>query len=220
MRVVLTGATGMIGKGALIECLEDERITQVLSISRKPSGLSDPKLTELLHSDFGDLSAVQDQLGGYEACLYCLGISSAGFSEADYRRITYDFTVEVARALLAENPEMRMCFISGSGTDAGSRTMWARVKGEAEHALLAMPFKSAHMFRPAGIEPKKGVVSGVASYRFFYRYFGWSLSVFRLLTPNMLTDTVQLGKALIQVGLEGHPKQILEGKDINAVQVY
>lgn len=218
MRVVLFGATGMIGEGALIECLEDPGITAVLSLSRRPSGHTHDKLTELIHKDFADLSAVQAQLRGYDACLYCLGISSGGMSEADYRRITYDFTVEAGRALLAENPEMRMCFISGAGTDHTSRTMWARVKGEAEQALLAMPWKSAHMFRPAGIEPKKEVVSGVASYRFFYRYFGWSLSAFRLLAPHMLTDTVHLGQAMIQAARTGQAKQVLEGRDINAMR--
>ncbi len=217
MRVVLFGATGMIGEGALIECLEDDRVTAVLSLGRRPSGHTHAKLTELQHSDFGNLSSIQEQLSGFDACLYCLGISSSGMSEEKYRRITYDFSVEAGRALLAENPEMRLCFISGAGSDAGSRTMWARVKGEAEQAMLGMPWKSAHMFRPAMIEPKKGVVSGVRSYRIYYSYFGWTMPLFKAVAPNSITSTDRLGQAMIQVAFEGHSKSVLEGQDINGM---
>ncbi len=138
-------------------------------------------------------------------------------SEDDYRRITYDFTVAAGKALLEKNPDMRMCFISGAGTDANSRQMWARVKAEAEQALIDMPWPSAHMFRPAGILPKKGTVSGVRLYRIMYGAMGWLYPILKKVMPNQLTTTDQLGRALIEVAKHGHPKAILEGADINAV---
>ena len=216
MKVILFGATGMIGEGALIECLEDERVERVLILVRRPTGRSHPKLTEIIHKDFLDYSAVEAQLTGYDACLYCLGISAGGMSEADYRRITYDFTVAAGETLLRLNPEMRMCFISGDGTDVNARAMWARVKGEAEQFLLGQPWKAVHMFRPAAIQPLKGVVSGVRSYRIMYATLGWAFPLFRALAPNKVTTSVILGRALIRVALEGHGKSILDGADINA----
>lgn len=217
MNVILFGATGMIGEGALIECLEDPGVARVLAIVRRPTRhAGHPKLTELIHSDYADYAAVQEQLAGYDACLFCLGISSAGMSEADYRRITYDFAVAAGQALLAANPDLVMCFISGAGTDASSSTMWARVKGETEDALLAMPFSRAHMFRPGGIEPLKGVRSGVASYQFFYDWFGWAMPLLHKVAPNSMTTSVRLGQALIRVARDGGPK-VLEGGDINRI---
>ena len=216
MRVILFGATGMIGSGALIECLEDPGVEAVLAIVRRPTGRSHDKLTELIHSDFADYSGVEDELRDYDACLFCLGISAAGMSEADYRRITYDYSVAAGEVLSRLNPAMRLCFISGAGTNMSSRQMWARVKGEAEAAMLGLPWRSAHMFRPGGIAPKKGVVSGVRSYRIFYALFGWALPLIQRVAPNAITDTVKLGRALIRVGREGHPKSYLETPDINA----
>lgn len=217
MKVILFGATGMIGAGALIESLEDETVTEVLAVGRRPTGREHPKLRELVHDDFLDWSAVEPQLAGYDACLFCLGISSGGMSEAKYRRITYDISVATAEALLRQNPDMRLCFISGAGTDPSSSTMWARVKGEAEQAMLALPWRSAHMFRPAVIMPRKGVRSGVTSYRVMYALLGWTYPFFRVLTPNMVTTTVLLGRALLRVAREGHDGAILEGAAINAL---
>jgi uncharacterized protein YbjT (DUF2867 family) len=217
MKVILFGATGMIGAGALIECLEDDGVEQVLAIVRRPTGRSHPKLVELIHKDFLDYSAVEDRLAGYDACLYCLGISSAGMSEADYRRITYGFTVAAAEVLLRKNPELRICFISGAGTDINSRQMWARVKAEAEQHLLGLPWRSAHMFRPAIILPKKGVVSGVGLYRVFYSALGWAYPLAKRMAPDSLCTSVELGRALVAVARDGHPEPILEGADINAV---
>ncbi|MCB9764984.1 MAG: epimerase [Alphaproteobacteria bacterium] len=216
MKVILFGATGMIGAGALIECLEDDDVAQVLAVVRRPTGRTHPKLTELIISDFLDYSGVEDQLRGYDACLYALGIASAGMSEADYRRITLDFAVAAGEALLRANPGMRLCFISGAGTDLHSRQMWARVKGEAEQALLAMPWTSAHMFRPALILPRKGVNSGVRSYRILYATLGWAFSLLKAVAPAYITTTEELGRALIHVARDGHPKSILEGADIHA----
>ena len=217
MKVVIYGATGMIGEGALIECLEDPGVEAVLAVVRKPTGRSDPKLKELILKDFNDYSEVEEQLSGYDACLFCLGISAGGMDEERYRVITYDYAVAAGEALLRKNPEMRMCFISGAGTDVGSRQMWARVKGEAEQALLAMPWRSAHMFRPAAIQPLKGVISGVASYRVMYTLLGWSFPLWRALFPNQVTTSVILGQALLRVARDGYEKDILEGADINRV---
>lgn len=216
MHVVIFGATGMIGQGALIECLEDDTIERVLAVVRRPTGRAHPKLAELSHDDFLDYSAVEDHLTGYDACLFCLGVSAMGMSEEDYRRVTYDVTVAAGKALLRLNPDMRMCFVSGAGTDLNGRQMWARVKAEAEQALLAMPWKSAHMFRPAGIMPRKGVVSRVRTYRIMYALIGWAYPVLKALIPNQVTTSDHLGRAMIQVARHGHPLEILEGRDINA----
>lgn len=215
MRVIIFGATGMIGEAALIECLEDDSVEHVLAVVRRPLERKHDKLEVLVHDDFLDFSKVEHQLSGYDVCLYCLGVSSSGVSEADYRRITHDFTVAAAQALLRVNPRTRMCFVSGAGTDANSKTMWARVKGEAEQALLGMPFESAHMFRPAAILPEKGVVSRVRSYRLMYRLFGGPLRLMRVFSPGWVTTTPIVGRALLRVGRDGHPKAILEGKDID-----
>ncbi len=217
MKVILFGATGMIGEGALIECLDDPEVGQVLAVVRRPTGRSHPKLVELIHQDFADYSGVEEQLSGYDACLFCLGISAGGMSEADYRRITYDFALAAGEALVRLNPAMRLCFVSGSGTDASSQQMWARVKGETEDALLKLPWRSAHMFRPAGIQPLKGVRSGVTSYRVMYAVLGWSLPLLRALLPAYVTTSVILGRALIHVARDGDERTILEGADINAV---
>ncbi|MGE0786907.1 MAG: NAD(P)H-binding protein [Sandaracinaceae bacterium] len=217
MRLVLFGATGMIGQGALIECLEDDGVDEVLAVVRKPTGRTHDKLTELIHEDFLDYATVEDRFAGYDACLYCLGVSAVGMSESDYRRVTYDFTVAAAQALLRHSPGMRMCFISGASTDASSRQMWARVKAEAEQALLAMPWRSAHMFRPGVILPRKGVRSGVPLYRAIYASLGWTYPVLKAIAPSQLMTTVDLGRAMIEVGRHGHEKSILEAPDINAV---
>lgn len=217
MKVILFGATGMIGKGVLLECLDDPGIESVLSIGRRSAGLSHPKLRELLHQDFLDYGAVEDELSGYDVCLYCLGISAAGMSEADYRRITYEFAVAAAEVLLRQNPGMRIGFISGAGTDLGARAMWARVKAETEQALLEMPWAAAHMFRPAGIFPRRGVVSSVRSYRIAYGMLGWAYPIFRWLMPNQVTTTPELGQVMIAVARDGYERPILEGADINAV---
>jgi uncharacterized protein YbjT (DUF2867 family) len=217
MKVIIFGATGMIGQGALIECLDDESIEKVLAVVRRPTGRVDSKLVELVLHDFLDYSAVEEQLKGFDACLFCLGISALGMSEEDYRRITYDFAVAAGEVLLRLNPGMRMCFVSGAGTNLNGRQMWARVKAEAEQALLAMPWRSAHMFRPAGIMPRKGVVSGVRSYRILYTLLGWTYPVLKALTPNQVTTSDHLGRAMILVARDGHPLEILEGRDINSV---
>ena len=217
MNVILFGATGMIGAGALIECLKDPTVTRVLAIVRRPTGRADPKLKELVHTDFFDYSAVEAELTGYDACLFCLGVASAGMSEADYRRVTVDVALAAGRVLTRLNPAMRLCFISGAGTQLNSRQMWARVKGEAERDMAALPWRSAHMFRPGMIEPLEGVKSGVPSYQRIYDWFGWALPTLKRGLPGLVTDTVVLGRALIRVARDGSPLAVLESRDINLV---
>jgi uncharacterized protein YbjT (DUF2867 family) len=217
VKVVLYGATGMIGAGALLECLDDPGVERVLAIVRRPTGRQHAKLVELVHDDFLDYSAVEDQLTGYDACLFCLGVSAGGMKEVDYRRITVDFAVAAGETLSRLNPTMRMCFISGAGTRPESRQMWARVKAEAEQAMLALPWRSAHMFRPAMIQPMRGVKSGVTSYRIMYSALGWSLPLARRVAPRVVTTTEILGRALIRVGRDGHAQAILENGEINRV---
>lgn len=217
MNVIIFGATGMIGEGALIECLEDPAIERVLAVGRRPTGREHPKLEELLHEDFSDFGAVQDRFREFDACLFCLGISSAGMEEDKYRRITLEFTEAASTALVAVNSEMTMCFISGAGTDIDSETMWKRIKGEAERSVLEAGFRRAYNFRPAGIFPRKGVVSGVRSYRIAYALLGWAYPLFKLVASNQVTTTDQLGRALIAVAKGGHAKVTLEGADINSV---
>jgi uncharacterized protein YbjT (DUF2867 family) len=161
MRVIVFGATGMVGAGALIECLEDPRVRSILVIGRHSVGVSHPKLRELIRSDFFEYSDAQADLSGYDACFFCLGVSSVGLSEAAYTHLTYDLTLAAARAIVAVNPRLTFCYVSGAGTDSSEqgRAMWTRVKGRTENALLALPFKAAFMFRPAFIQPVKGVRS-------------------------------------------------------------
>jgi uncharacterized protein YbjT (DUF2867 family) len=217
MRVILFGATGMIGSGVLLECLADPRIESVVSVVRQPSGAQHPKLRELIHEDFLDLVPVCADFAGADACFYCLGISSAGMKEEDYRRVTYDFTMAAAKEVLAESPHATFCFVSGAGTDSSGRgrVMWARVKGQAEQALLAMPFKGAYMFRPGYIQPMKGVRSKTALYQLVYNLVGPLYPLMRTLMPSYLTTTVDLAHAMIEAARSGYERHVLETPDIN-----
>jgi uncharacterized protein YbjT (DUF2867 family) len=217
MRVVLFGATGMIGSGVLLECLADPRIESVVSVVRHTCGVAHPKLHELIHEDFLDLVPVCADFAGADACLYCLGISSAGMKEEDYRRVTYDFTMAAAKEVLAESPHATFCFVSGAGTDSTGRgrVMWARVKGQAEQALLAMPFKGAYMFRPGYIQPMKGVRSKTALYQMIYSVAGPLYPLMRTLMPSYLTTTVDLAHAMLEAARAGYERHVLETPDIN-----
>jgi uncharacterized protein YbjT (DUF2867 family) len=216
--VVLFGATGMIGAGTLIECLGDERVERVLAVVRRPTGIHHARLEEAVHADFYDYSALQPRWAEFDACLFCLGVTSVGMDEAAYRRITFDLTLAAARSMVAVNPGLVFCYVSGAGTDgsAGGRTMWARVKGETENALLALPFKAAYMFRPGYIQPMKGVRSSTRWYQMVYDIAGPLYPLLRRLAPGAVTNTATLGRALIQVAAEGYPRRVLEGRDINA----
>jgi uncharacterized protein YbjT (DUF2867 family) len=217
MKVIIFGATGMVGQGALIECLADPRVTQVLLVTRRPTGRSHEKLREVVHADFLDYGAIEAQLRGYDACFFCLGVSAAGMSEAQYRRVTYDFTLAAARTLARLSPGMRFIYVSGMGTDSTEkgRAMWARVKGKTENDLRALPFRAAYMFRPGFIQPLKGVTSGTALYRVVYAVLGPLYPLLRVLAPRSVTTSENVGKAMIRAGLAGYEQPILENSDIN-----
>jgi len=219
MRVVLFGATGMVGQGVLRECLLDPGVERVLAVGRRTTGQKHAKLTELAHGDFSDFSQAERDLTGYDACFFCLGVTSIGMSEADYRRVTYDATVAAAKVLAAKNPGMTFVYVSGSGTDSTGkgRSMWARVKGQTENALFQLPFKAAYMFRPGYIQPLHGIASRTALYRIPYALVGWTYPFWKAILPAMVTTTEQMGKAMIAVARNGAPKRLLENRDINAL---
>jgi uncharacterized protein YbjT (DUF2867 family) len=216
MKVILFGATGMIGQAALRESLLDPEVETVLAVVRTPTGERHEKLRELVHADFSDLSPVRDQLTGLDACLFCLGVSSAGMSEADYRHVTYDITLSAAQLLAAQNPGLTFVYVSGAGTDntERGRSMWARVKGETENALLALPF-TAYMFRPGFIQPMHGAVSRTRWYRVLYAVTAPLYPVLRPLLPAYLTNSEQLARTMLRVAADGAPKRVLETRDIN-----
>ena len=217
MRVILFGATGMVGQGVLRECLRDPQVERVLAVGRSRTGGSDPKLRELVLKDLYDYSGVEPELAGYDACFFCLGVSSAGMSEADYRHVSYDLTLAAATVLARLNPQMTFVYVSGQGTDSSEkgRVMWARVKGATENGLLKLPFKAAYMFRPGIIRPLHGVRSKTALYQSFYVLFGPVLGLLAWLAPDSLTSTEQVGKAMLKVARDGAPIRFLENKDIN-----
>ncbi len=219
MKVILFGATGMVGQGALRECLADPEVTEVLSIGRGTTGQSHPKLREIVHKDFSDFFSLEPQMAGYDACFFCLGVTSAGMSEKDYRHITYGFTLAAAEPLARLNPGMAFVFVSGAGTDSTEKgkVMWARVKGAAENALLRLPFKAVYLFRPGAIQPMDGIVSKTKAYRVLMVIFGWLFPLARKLFPKYVTTTRILGKAMIKAAQSGAPSRVFESWDINAL---
>ncbi|MFO0722527.1 MAG: epimerase [Myxococcota bacterium] len=219
MRVVIYGASGMIGQGVLLECLDDPEIEQVLVIGRSPVGQTHAKLTERLLADMYDQSAIAEDLRGLDACYFCLGVSAAGMSEADYARLTFDLTLYSAKLLLEKSPQICFCYVSGAGTDSSEkgRAMWARVKGKTENALLGLGFQKAYMFRPGLIQPRRGIKSKTPAYRAFYAVAWPLLPIFGALAPKQFTTTERIGRAMIQVARRGYEKKLLDPVDINAL---
>ncbi|WP_431206307.1 NAD-dependent epimerase/dehydratase family protein [Bradyrhizobium betae] len=219
MRVIIFGATGMVGQGVLRECLIDRGITRVVAVGRGPTGVRNAKLTEITHGDFWDYSAIESQLTGFDACFFCLGVSSIGMSEEHYRHLTYDLTLAAATTLARLNPQMTFTYVTGAGTDSteqGSR-MWARVKGKTENDLLKLPFRAAFMFRPGAIQPLHGIRSKTAWVQAVYTAT-WPLwSVLRRISPRLVTSTEQMGRAMIHVARAGFPRKVLEMEDINSL---
>jgi uncharacterized protein YbjT (DUF2867 family) len=215
MKVVLFGATGMVGSGTLRECLLDPDVESVLVVARTPTKLQDAKLREVIHKDFTEFSPIAAELTGYDACFFCLGVTSSGLTEEQYRRVTLDFAVAAARTLVANNPAMVFIYVSGAGS--GGRSMWGRIKGETEQALLAMPFKGVYMFRPAYIQPMHGVVSKTRSYRVFYAVLKPMYFLLKRIMPKYVTTTENLGRAMLALVKHGGPTQILESRDIETL---
>jgi uncharacterized protein YbjT (DUF2867 family) len=219
MKVVIFGATGMVGQGVLRECLADAGVESVLAVGRRPTGRSHPKLREIVHDDFLDFSAIEPELTGYDACFFCLGVTSIGLDEERYRHLTYDITMAAATALAKLNPGMVFTYVTGAGTDSTERgrVMWARVKGKTENDLLKLPFRAAYMFRPAGIQPLHGIRSKTAWVQAAYVATAPLLSLLTRVAPKYMTTTEQLGRAMIKVARDGYPKPVLESEDINRV---
>jgi uncharacterized protein YbjT (DUF2867 family) len=220
MKVVLFGATGMVGQGVLRECLLSHDVETVLAVGRTATSRKDAKFAERVHRDLFDLSPIESELTGFDACFFCLGVSSVGMAEADYRRVTYDLTLHVARTLARLNPGMTFIYVSGTGTDSTEkgRSMWARVKGATENALLKLPFKAAYMFRPGYIQALHGIVPKSKVYRAIYTLAAPLYPLWKLLFPNYVTTTEQVGQAMITVALRGASKTILESQDINDIK--
>jgi uncharacterized protein YbjT (DUF2867 family) len=219
MKVILFGATGMVGQGCLRECLLDTNVESVLAVGRSPTGQRHAKLGEILHDNFLDYSAIESQLAGYDACFFCLGVSSVGMSEERYRHLTYDITMAAAKTLSKLNPRMVFVYVTGRGTDSTEqgRLMWARVKGKTENDLLKLPFKAAYMFRPAGIQPLHGIRSRTAWYQAAYVVAAPVLTLLNRVAPTYMTTTEQVGRAMIKVARDGYPRPVLESEDINRI---
>jgi uncharacterized protein YbjT (DUF2867 family) len=211
IKTIITGATGMVGEGVLLECLNHPDVEQVLVVNRKPGGVSHPKLREVIHGDFFNLAPIEPQLIGFNACFFCLGVSSVGMNKEEYGHITYDLTLNVARLLAKSNPEMTFCYVTGAGTDSSEqgRVAWARVKGATENALIRL-FKQAYMFRPGFMKATPGQ-KNVKSY---YKLFAWLYPVGRAVYPAGFCTLQEVGLAMINAVRKGYPKQILEVADI------
>jgi len=212
IRAIVTGATGMVGEGVLLECLSHPDVEHVLVINRRPSGVSHPKLKEIVHADFHNFSSIELELYPYNACFFCLGVTSVGLKEPEYHRLTYDLTLHVAETLVKKNPDMVFCYVSGSGTDSTEkgRSMWARVKGKTENELMRLPFRKAYMFRPGYMQPTKGQKNALK----FYAFISWLYPLLHAMFPGFVCSLREVGLAMINVVKGAYEKQILEVKDI------
>jgi uncharacterized protein YbjT (DUF2867 family) len=218
MKVLVFGATGMVGKGVLLECLRDPEVSMVVTVGRTITGIVDPKLKEIVHPDLANYSGIEGRLAGFDTCFFCLGVSSNGMKEADYGRITYGFTLAAAETLSKINPGMTFIYVSGAGTDSSEkgRIMWARVKGKTENALLGLPLKT-YLFRPGVIVPMDGIQSKTPAYRIGYKIVAPLLPVLRWVLPNLVLTTREIGRAMLAVAKHGCEKRILETRDIRAL---
>jgi hypothetical protein len=212
IKAIITGATGMVGEGVLHECLLHPQVESALVINRKPCGVVHPKLKEIIHHDFFDFASIENQLIGYNACFFCLGVSSLGMKEPEYYKLTYTLTMHVAQTLSKLNPAMTFCYISGKSTDStqNGRMMWARVKGKTENDLFKLPFKEVYAFRPGYMHPTKGLKNTLRS----YKYIIWMYPLFRTFLPNYVSTLKELGLAMINAAIYGYDKKILEVRDI------
>ena len=219
MKAIIFGATGMVGSGVLLECLEHPDVESILVVGRSSCEIENAKLQEIIHQDFFDYSGIEDALRGYDACFFCLGVSSFRMSEEHYHRLTYELTLQAAETLVRSNPDMTFCYVSGTGTDSteSGRIMWARVKGKTENQLLRLPFKAVYLFRPGYIQPLKGIRSKTRVYQALYTALGPLYPVWKKLFPKFVTNTEKLGLAMIHVASQGYPRPVLENRDIYSV---
>jgi len=212
LSVIITGASGMVGEGVLHECLNSEKVDKVLVIGRRPCGTTHPKMKEIIHADFFNLSPIKEDLKGYNACMFCLGVSSIGLKEPEFRHLTYDLTLHCANMMLEQNPGMQFCYISGGGTDETEkgRQMWARVKGKTENDLIAMNFSKVYCFRPGYMQPTSGLKNTLK----YYAYISWMYPALRMLFPGFVGTLKELGLAMINACYHGFEKNRVEVKDI------
>lgn len=218
MNVLIFGATGMVGQGVLRECLAAPDVAKVLTVGRTPTGQQHPKLQELVHAEMWDYANVEAELSNFDACFFCIGVTSSGMSEQKYAHLTYDMTLAVAATLAGLNPQMVFVYVSGAGADTSetSRIMWERVRGKTENALLKLPFRGVYIFRPGMIQPV-GVKSKTTSYRWFYSLTRPLLPALRAMLPDQILSTPQVGQAMLAAVRYGAPKRVLESPDINAL---
>ncbi len=218
MNVIVFGATGMLGQGVLRECLLATDVARVLTIGRAKTGQQHPKLREIAHADLWYYESIEEQLRGYDACFFCLGVTSAGMKEQDYERITYGIATAAAEVLCRNNPGMTFVFVSGAGADSSERgrIMWARVKGKTENAILRMPCQS-YVFRPGVVQPVHGARSRTAAYRVLYSLTKPLLPILRRIWPDRILTTEQFGAAMLNVARHGAPKRVLENSDISGI---
>jgi hypothetical protein len=212
LRVIVTGATGMVGEGVLIECLQHPDVAEVLIINRRPAGMEHPKLKEIIHADLSDLTPIKSQLKGYDGCFFCAGVTSLGKNEAEYTKLTYDLTLGFAKTLADQSPALTFCYVSGAGTDSTEQgsTMWARVKGKTENDLLKLPFKAVYNFRPGFMKATPGQKNLLS----LYKYFAWLYPVLRKLFPKSACTLKEVGQAMINATISGYDKPIVEVLDI------
>lgn len=213
IKVIITGATGMVGEGVLHECLLSNDVEEVLVIGRRSCGYTHLKLREIVHPNLYDLSPVEDELKGHNACFFCLGMSSVGVKEPEFTKVTYDLTMHFANILSRLNPDMTFCYVSGTGTNENGKLMWQRVKGKTESDLMKLPFKQVYNFRPGVMKPTKGLKNTIP----LYKWLGWLLPIINIISPKSVLTLKQVGDAMINVTLKGYEKKILEMRDILAL---
>ncbi len=218
LKIIITGVTGMVGEGVLHECLLSPEIEKILVVTRKPSGTIHPKLSEVILADFFNPSSIINALSGYDACFFCLGVSSVGMKKEEYEHMTYDLTMGFAKTVLQVNPGMQFCYISGASTDSTEkgRMHWARVKGKTENDLQKLGFSHVWLFRPAALKTTKGMKNTLPA----YKWFSWLFPLIEIFSPNSVSSLAQLGQAMIRVVTRGYDKNILEVKDIKAIINY
>lgn len=216
MKILIFGASGMVGQGVLHECLAAPDVSQITAVGRAPLEPSHSKLQQVVLADLTALDTVSADLEGYDACFFCLGVSSSGMSEESYRKLTYDLTLHVARLLVRLNPEMTFVYVSGAGTDSSEagRSMWARVKGKTENALQKLPFRGVYLFRPGIIQPLHGIQSKTLTYRRFYSIVSPLLSLIRRVFPGSIVTTDDIGQAMLNAVRRNGGRVVVEAKDI------
>ena len=210
IKAIITGASGMVGEGVLYECLQHNDVEEILVIGRRSCGYTHPKLKEIVHADMYNLSSIEDQLEGYDACFFCLGTSSVGKKEPEFTKVTYDLTMHFATTLSKLNPEMTFCYISGRGTNETGRMMWQRVKGKTESDLMKLPFRQVYNFRPGIIKSTKGLKHTLP----LYKWLSWMLPIINTIAPQTIVTLKQIGDAMINATTNGYGKKILEVRDI------